>query len=252
MELVPMLVRLMTEVIGLIKQTAQNPAETLKRLLRVAPLLILLAGFAAANTGRIAVVVSPSELEMLHQSRDAQAAVDQSKNEFFKYLLEDYRSKMLDNFGDMKKGSLFIDPNPIQRIALQMMRRYAKTRVIATSSAPDWWNDDFGRDYEKANLELRARGVSVTRIFLYNDEKEKTNLLEHLQSQKKAGIEVLLAPISKSMRAEDYIVIDDAYAGVLQLGIDRSPANVQFQFDPRRVNEVKALVEDIRRRAQSF
>ncbi|MEV6368897.1 hypothetical protein AB0L86_18635 [Micromonospora musae] len=55
-----------------------------------------------------------------------------------------------------------------------------------------WWRGDVGRRYWEANLAALARGVAITRIFIY--AKLSDELSELVQTQRRAGVRVGLLP----------------------------------------------------------
>ncbi|TDC26309.1 hypothetical protein E1211_30245 [Micromonospora sp. 15K316] len=55
-----------------------------------------------------------------------------------------------------------------------------------------WWRGDVGRRYWEANLAALARGVTITRIFIYAELGDE--LSELVQTQRRAGVRVGLLP----------------------------------------------------------
>ncbi|MEU3456811.1 hypothetical protein ABZ671_24895 [Micromonospora sp. NPDC006766] len=55
-----------------------------------------------------------------------------------------------------------------------------------------WWRGDVGRRYWEANLAALARGISITRIFLYATLSDE--LSELVETQRRAGVRVGLLP----------------------------------------------------------
>ena len=238
-ELITLVIRLMSEVVNLVKNTAQSPMEGFTKFLRRWPVLILLAIFVLVAWGRDRVhFLSPQDVETFKNIDAAEEVVTKSNIRFFRYLVNDYRQRLRTDFGDIKqKSSLTIGLNPFERISLTMIKDYVVSEVLATSSSPVWWDSAFGKIYEQANKTLLEHNpnVRIIRIFRYRNTGEFASLKKHMLDQCEAGIDVRTALITGEVSA-DYIVVDNSYAGVLALTNDRNPT---FSFDQGDVQNIK-------------
>ncbi|MEV4760951.1 hypothetical protein AB0J86_38485 [Micromonospora sp. NPDC049559] len=72
-------------------------------------------------------------------------------------------------------------------------RMDALTNVMPRASGElSWWHSDVGRHYWRVNLDALARGVKITRIFVYAEISDELRAL--LDEQRAAGVRVGLLP----------------------------------------------------------
>jgi hypothetical protein len=119
----------------------------------------------------------------------------------------------------------------------------AKSSVIATSyvNPGDWWNNAWGKEYQRLNLAAADRGVHVTRAFIYSAISEVNDMCTIIKDQKKHGIEIRVVDRSsfKEGSPPDITVIDDSLAGSMSLSDRRTAGGANFYTDDFNLNKHK-------------
>jgi hypothetical protein len=181
------------------------------------------------------------------QTRSRVACV---KNPFFTSLWRQRFERINADLLEINSGVVTIPADEAKARAEEMLRHVNRS-LVATSTAADWWADDAGKRYEQQSMILATGGkVQVTRIFLYTGDNERNELKRHLEDQRRAGIVVLTAQRGK--RLEDYVLIDDAFAGVMTLSDKAEIIDVKFYFDDAHVDMVRQRIAGIKSRAQLY
>jgi hypothetical protein len=203
--------------------------------------------FACSTVGMGIFMFANSYVIYERQDRDLIQVVHTARqtagmNSFAKWLLDERLRAT--KTGLERKGSIAVPAPELHRAALKMMSE-VRFRMLATSSAKGWWKHDFGDEYQASNVDV-AGHKDITRIFLYASGEELAALRPVLEAQKRAGINVFVAPLDvTSPLAEDYVVIDDRFAGRLILSLDRNPVRAEFYFDKEKIDEIQQQIRAI-------
>jgi len=211
-------------------------------------------GFACTLAGVFAYLLSSDCIAYRCEDRQLLQAVHTgrrtaAKDTFAEWLLNQRIQATRD--GLATEGAIVVPTGDLNRTALRMMRE-VHSNLLATSSAKGWWEHEFGDKYQREN-EMLVNQRTITRIFLYANKEELAALRPVLEAQKKARINVYIAPLDQSLPlGEDYVVIDDRIAGRLKLSGNRSPLQAEFYFDKERVDAVKQQIELIAKKAQPY
>jgi transcriptional regulator with XRE-family HTH domain len=107
--------------------------------------------------------------------------------------------------------------------------RQAKSTVRAVSYQDEkWWGDKRGRDYLRLHVEVRKRGIEITRIFLVPEDKQR-DLKETFEAHRDLKIPTfVMSPYDVRVElCRDFVIFDDE---LLRVG---SPP----RFDDRKTAE---------------
>jgi hypothetical protein len=112
--------------------------------------------------------------------------------------------------------------------------------IQATSyvDAESFWRSVAGEKYYQANVDLLARDVKITRVFI-GDRDTLNRSRSFIARQKDAGIAVLLALVEEIPRelCEDYLIADEVIVTQLQLTREGVARTEKISIDPQEVRQ---------------
>lgn len=229
-------------------------------------LLVLIIGFFIGSYASIRfvylkqIVENQKFIEDLKKDNEALSiALDLSEskqsmilsyNPFFGYVLNDRKATFQSFLEDFKSKQIVYNKSDFPHFEKDVIKIFTEcdnNQVILATSRVDynqWWKkEDFGEQYTKANFDcIKHKKVTIKRIWIFDDEREKNEHLSTLESQKKAGIETYYV-FNKDIkdiveRKRDVIVVGDKYAGELILN-ERDMSKVVFYFDNKKIEDIK-------------
>ena len=115
-----------------------------------------------------------------------------------------------------------------------------------------WWAGPIGRTYWEANLDAMARGVSISRIFIYAQMTD--SLAELLETQRKAGVDVRLL-LSSAVDPSKHINItlwDAERAWEAKMNAHGAIVNNLYHLHEHEVNRLVADFATCRSFSQPF
>ncbi len=141
-------------------------------------------------------------------------------------------------FNALQNRGVSIATLPKDSVPVDMMRMWVnilreKDELIAThyASVAESWSKKPWREYHRANIRAKKRGVDIKRFFIYNAKQELEEMDIYMREQADAGI------IVKSIPAEalnstvlDIAVVMEKILGVLTLKPNepRTPVSIDF------------------------
>jgi len=132
----------------------------------------------------------------------------------------------------------------------------AKNSVLATSyvNPGDWWNNAWGKEYQRLNLDAADRGVHITRIFIYSSDSEIHDMCALMNDQQKHGIEIKVVDRSAlgNVSPPDVIIIDDSIAGSMSLSDRRTAGGADFYTTDFSINRLKKDFQSVLYAARDF
>jgi len=121
-----------------------------------------------------------------------------------------------------------------------------KASIKATSyvDAENFWKSVAGERYFQKNVELVARGVRITRVFI-GDRSTVSGFRDIIARQRDAGIAVLIALADELPRelCEDYLVADDKVVAQLHLTREGLARTERVSIDQQEVHSALTSFE---------
>jgi hypothetical protein len=194
-------------------------------------------------------LASTSRLEqLLKETAEAIRIADNSNEPLMKYMLETRLNALKQHTDAVRQGSFVVEENEMPEFALEMIKS-AKQSILATSYVQfkAWWDTPWGKKYEELNASAVKRGVKITRIFIFSNKSDYDNAKSHLESQKKAGIDVryVMSNDLENKITSDMVVIDDRLAGELVLTPEKGMKQAVFRTRPGDIKDLSARINRV-------
>lgn len=151
---------------------------------------------------------------------------------------------------ELSAGRFYVSEKDFHLWAREVVNETKKgEKIYATSyiEASRWWDSLSGEQYLKSNMEAVQNGVSITRVFIF-DEKgnyEANKELLNKQLEAKINVRYVFTNEIDSELQRDLMVVDDRYAIELVLGPDRKSI-IGFHVE-RSEATIKRFIEMIDR-----
>jgi hypothetical protein len=170
-----------------------------------------------------------------------------------KHPLMDYILRMrlssLDEYYDRAiQGRFMVDQGELPIFLLAMIRSATKS-IAATSYAQpaSWWDQPWGKVYERENEEAVKRHVSVVRTFIFANEAELNSIRPLLGQEVTAGIAVRYAFVTNlhGNLVNGLVCIDDGLAGELHLTPEKGIKEAEFFTRPIDIGNIRQRIERV-------
>jgi hypothetical protein len=133
-------------------------------------------------------------------------------------------------------------------------RRLSATTNIARgkgASRLEWWESEFGKRYWQENVKAIARGVTIERVFIYEELDDR--LSEIVERQRKAGVKACLidaASVPSAYRA-NVAVFDRSCAWEARMDAYSLITHNVFSYGPVDIRRTQEVVDTLLVRARS-
>ena len=193
-----------------------------------------IASFVGLSSGRDAGVEA-----MKQEAIEAHKQVEAAKLPFVDFLWDRRWRSFDSHLSGVRAGRFTVEPYEVMTIAVEMLKgKRVQQTLLATSSTQSWWESQEGKNYERMNFDLVDNGVRITRIFIYEDQRELDALKPIMERQQRHGIKVRCVRRDPNM-SDDYVVLDGKCAGILRLTTKREMIQAEFVFDAGTVAQVQ-------------
>ncbi|WP_162625345.1 hypothetical protein [Mycolicibacterium llatzerense] len=168
--------------------------------------------------------------------------------------------RVFDEFGQLRDGIIVRGPADYQDL-MKGARASARsllaiTNITGTAEAgnPTWWREGPGREYWDSNMKALARGVEVSRIFIY-DSEISPGLNEVLNEQAKGGANIWTVPKSKlhdPSLLQNCAIFDEKIAWISDVNAYGEISKNILYVGQRRVRELREAYALCKSHADSF
>ena len=148
-----------------------------------------------------------------------------------------------------------VNENEMPQFALELIKSVNKT-FMSTSyvNFKEWWDTEWGLQYEDINIRKAQVGVGIERIFIFSKESEFEAARPHLDRQEEGGIQVFFAfsqNLEKQM-GKDLVCIDDSLSGELRLIPDKGFLEAEFFTSRADIDRIKREIKNIELHARKY
>lgn len=155
-----------------------------------------------------------------------------------------------------KSASLEVPLEDITKVAMRAIQS-AKHSIKATSyvDSRDWWKSHIGKPYFHLNEKQIMQGVTIERIFVFDNEEEMRKEIDLLVCNAEIGVKVSVLVISDLSHpfGEDVVIIDDsALAGLARFGPSKELRDSIYSSDPDFIKDRLNSFEMAALNAQPF
>jgi hypothetical protein len=163
---------------------------------------------------------------------------------------------------DLRRGHVKVPVNDAtdetganQTVANQAMVKQIDRvkKIVRATTIPEidtqWWLSRAGRDYLVSNQRAVKRGVSIQRIFLWDDHSDSSDLAEVIKQQLDAGVEVLYVPIKKVRGKElktNMAIYDDLSYNDVVFNSEKQPIYVEYYLQQSDAEQAIKRFEQLR------
>jgi hypothetical protein len=131
----------------------------------------------------------------------------------------------------------------------------ADESIIATSyvKGTEWWLSHWGREYESINYDLRKKGITITRFFIFSNRKEFEEMKDLIRRHINNKIEtyVVFNWESSYVHTEDLILVDRKISGRLVLDPEKNMKRAIMSVNPRAIRDIEGRFRKIRKASMS-
>jgi hypothetical protein len=180
----------------------------------------------------------------------SQSTENEYLNKYFQESVDSFNAEMT----GIANRKFWYDPSRSGQFVIDALSN-AKT-VLATSfvSPNRWWTSDWGKKYQRANLDSAGRGAKIERIFIYASSSELQEVCPLLTEQLEHRIIVKVVDRKKLGDAAppDLIIIDGSLGGEMVLSDLRTTERVNFYIDQFQIDKLRDAFKTVEDQAEDF
>lgn len=149
------------------------------------------------------------------------------------------------------RGEVLLPRREPQFLADQVSRARQEIRALSYVDVDlDWWLSKSGGEYIQENIRAARRGVSVRRIFIYDDWSKDIQRIVHLYST--GGIEVLRVSVQVLPPAlhRNLLIVDRSFLFEHRANVSGATVGYLYASEPARISEAINAFDMIADRAR--
>lgn len=148
------------------------------------------------------------------------------------------------SMAELARGHTLIDSSHEEKEMLIRLIKLADTTACAVSHSSmgnEWWHEELGRQYLKANQDLIKSGTTITRIFIIADPhaEETINLMQEHHDHGVNVRYVTEAGKSPALVDQTYLIIDNKVASVSRFSVRGKTNGCRLTTDDFEIKTLK-------------
>ncbi|MEX0813576.1 MAG: hypothetical protein WD048_15265 [Chitinophagales bacterium] len=214
---------------------------------------------------------SPSTIELARNEIEAKKSLSDMNIQFFQRILNQKHNRYQDNMQTLSSGAITYNTDNLTELGemyndvieiFQVASPNSKIRATSYVNVEQWWTNEFGEDYKKANNEAIERGVELTRIWIFKTDDDFKNSKPEMTYQKETlGVNTYfvyerdIQDLNESKI--DVLLVDNndennSLYGELELTPLRKMISVSFGSNKERMNELNNYWDNLIEVAKKF